>query len=543
VTMTYSSPLALLVFGTFIWSAAGSCTCCQNKPLSSCIVAGEARDQSSCEFFDSTCEWDSTCGATDSTCTPNFECECFFCDFEMAFMFFGVLLTACTCCCFKSLNSRAERMDQSAADAKPGGWLDGRLTKLTHAYNCQQGENDEVNAKVRFSKACVMHLGVLLSFIFKVLALVESKHTIDELEVTRKNASLGTFDNCCSRITSLELTCLFYFLFSIASVVLLVMYNLYMVGGLHNPFTQDVCGGCGAVLLKQWCSVFAIGIAMAGVESSKSSAIDWGGGDCPSGGTVETKMNDVNASFITIAWQTGISIVIELIMVEVWAIKEGCKSTEGENCGTAVIPAAPAIQMEEGKAGAFTAPATAPVSSRTFHVTGAGVPAVNGIYKADGVMDGVPCYRNSNLWTIGGLCSADMIICRADISNTRECDVCEEAIDCTEDIYFTLNQKSGDADSYDLCKDCFGGLEGGKQKGYQRVMPCATLPRDGVWYIGSDADGSDEDGTFYRVQSNADSPPTDIAWVCQRDDAAPAPTLECIIESIGHQPIIAKSQL
>ena len=112
VTMTYSSLLALLVFGTFIWSAAGSCTCCQNKPLSSCIVAGEARDQSSCEFFDSTCEWDSTCGATDSTCTPNFECECFFCDFEMAFMFFGVLLTACTCCCFKSLNSRAERMDQ-----------------------------------------------------------------------------------------------------------------------------------------------------------------------------------------------------------------------------------------------------------------------------------------------------------------------------------------------------------------------------------------------------------------------------------------------
>ena len=76
---------------------------------------------------------------------------------------------------------------------------------------------------------------------------------------------------------------MFYFMFSFAAIGILVVYNIYVVGGLWNPIAGDKKGGMLAVVIKQWCSVMAVVIALIGAETSKESTFDWGKGDCPPG--------------------------------------------------------------------------------------------------------------------------------------------------------------------------------------------------------------------------------------------------------------------
>ena len=77
-------------------------------------------------------------------------------------------------------------------------------------------------------------------------------------------------------------------------------------------------GGCLAVLVKNWCAVAAIVISLLGWQASGSASMNWGQGDCPAGGTVATKVDDVNSRFNDAAIGTGINILVELLLVEVY---------------------------------------------------------------------------------------------------------------------------------------------------------------------------------------------------------------------------------
>ena len=81
---------------------------------------------------------------------------------------------------------------------------------MANAYNCEQARNEAgCDPKKRFGQAFVKHIGLVVSFVMKILALITAINTRNELETVRKDAGLGTFDNCCNRITNLEVDCLF----------------------------------------------------------------------------------------------------------------------------------------------------------------------------------------------------------------------------------------------------------------------------------------------------------------------------------------------
>jgi len=74
--------------------------------------------------------------------------------------------------------------------------------------------------------------------------------------------------------------------------------------------------------MKQWANVIFCLVVSTGIEQSQSAIFDFGGGGCPTDGSIEQEMDVVNGDFQAAMQSMLISIAIEFVMIEVFELKE-----------------------------------------------------------------------------------------------------------------------------------------------------------------------------------------------------------------------------
>jgi len=300
---------------------ARACSCCGPAlPNTQCVatIAGGVKEKSRCVFY-SACQWnDAQCpDSTDFTCASDFTCENWAADVFWLPFFIGFIITGINYCCIGWLVKRSPKGAPDDADG---------FAEIMISYTCVQEQGDSrCSRQIRFIKVAAKHIGTILALTYKILGVVSIFNALSELEDIRESANLGSFDNCCSRITNLETACMFVLFFSGGAVLTYLIFCCLTCGNVVDPLKDahtfvKLC----SIVVKNWCAIVACCISLIGALTSKQAAFSWGQGDCPAGGIVEQKMEAVNAEFTAAAWRMLWSILSYIVMIELWYFYESC---------------------------------------------------------------------------------------------------------------------------------------------------------------------------------------------------------------------------
>merc|ERR1712159_94575 len=283
-TMLKSAVLVALVAQTLAQSSSGTsgrspCSCCY--ALSSSVhshVCNDEKEKSGCVWWSRYCGWNNTCGDTDFTCDSGIlNCEPFLTDSGL-FLFLSFFICMVNGYCVNNAFPEETLEKSPEFDDCP-----------TSDFDCEK-HDEEDKPVVRFIVALMKPVGAIAALAFQIQAVMEVSQAQKTLEDARIAGNLGTFDNCCSRVTGLEETSHFCYAFTCGAIITYGCYFFVTRLELVDPFRNQPYGGHGkvvAIIVKQWPTVIALIIALVGGANSKTASFDWGQGNCPVGGVVE----------------------------------------------------------------------------------------------------------------------------------------------------------------------------------------------------------------------------------------------------------------